>query len=233
LQMSTLERCSSIVSNMESSLQRNVAIALVGSLYLFVSSVSAKSFRWKDKEGNTHYGATVPAEYADQPYDILNNAGIVIEHVEDTREPLEVRAARKIKERAPLISDEQRRQQTDRLLVIQYDSEADIQKALDLAIAQLGFESKMILKSSESASTAIRDQVRLAADQQRAGRQIGKEQQIKIDRLYQRLALDERKISALDEKVARIRTRFDSVFERYRVLTTQDQESDTEQVDQG
>ena len=44
----------------------------------------ADTYRWKDKDGKVHYGAVVPAEYADQPYDVLNSAGMVIDHVEDT-----------------------------------------------------------------------------------------------------------------------------------------------------
>ncbi len=208
-------------------------IAVTSSLLLFVATVSANSYRWKDKDGNTYYGAAVPAEYADQPYDVLNSAGVVIERVEDTSEPPQKRAARLIKERTPLISDEQRQQQSDRLLVIQYDSEADIQKALNFAISQLGYESKMLHQSSDSAATAIRDQVRMAADQQRAGLQISTKQQKQFDKLYKRLAQDEKRTSAIHRKDAMIRTRFESVLERYRLLTSEDQESDTEQVDQG
>jgi hypothetical protein len=169
-------------------LQRIVVVA--GSLCLLVASVSADTYRWKDKDGKTHYGAAVPAEYADQPYDVLNSAGMVIDHIEDTREPLEVRAERIVKERTPLISDEQRKLQSDRLLVIQYSSEEAIMEALELEIAQLGYDAKIIHQSFDSTTTAIRDQVRLAADQQRAGKQIVEDQQKQINKLYRRLDRD-------------------------------------------
>jgi Domain of unknown function (DUF4124) len=203
--------------------------AFVGSLFLSVASVSADTYRWKDKDGETHYGAAVPAEYADQPYDVLNSAGIVIERVEDTSVPVEVRVERAVKERAPLISDEERRRQSDRLLVIQYQSEDDIQRALKLEIAQLGYDSKIIHQSFDSTTTAIRDQIRQAADQQRAGTQISKKQQNQIDKLYRRLARDAKRISALDKREARIRERFQSDLDRYRQLTARDEE----QVEQG
>ena len=73
---------------MELKLQRNVLIAVASSLCLLAVPVAADTYRWKDKEGKVHYGAAVPAEYAEQPYDVLNSAGIVIEHVEDTTEPV-------------------------------------------------------------------------------------------------------------------------------------------------
>lgn len=212
---------------------------IASSLCLLAAPVFADTYRWKDKEGKTHYGASVPAEYADQPYDVLNNAGIVIDHVEDTREPLEVRAERIVKERAPLIPEAERQRQSDRLLVIQYSSEAAIVKALELEIAQLGYDDKILQQSFESATTAIRDQIRLAAEEQRAGMPIGKEQQKTIARLYRRLDRDTKKITALDNREVQIRARFQSDLDRYLQLTKKDQadnkepEHTEEQTDQG
>jgi len=222
---------------MELKLQRIVVLA--GSMFLLIASVSADTYRWKDKDGKTHYGAAVPAEYAHLPYDVLNSTGMVIDHVEDTREPLEVRAERMVKERAPLISDEERQLQSDRLLVIQYSSEAAIEKALELEIAQLGYDAKIINQSFDSTTTAIRDQVRLAADQQRSGKPIIKAQQKQIDKLYRRLDRDVKRIAKLDSREVRIRSRFQSDLERYQRLTNDDQaeveepENTEEQVDQG
>lgn len=214
-------------------------VILVGSLFLLVASVSADTYRWKDQDGKTHYGAAVPAEYAHLPYDVLNSAGMVIDHIEDTREPLEVRAERIVKERAPLISDEERRRQSDRLLVIQYSSEEDLLKALELKIAQLGYDAKIIKQSFDSTKTAIRAQVRMAAEQQRAGKSIIAKQQKQIDKLYRRLDRDVKRIAALDSREARIRTRFQSDLERYQLLTNRHQADDDElevaeeQLDQG
>jgi len=198
---------------MELKLQR--IVILIGSICLLVASVSADTYRWKDKDGKTHYGAAVPAEYAHQPYDVLNSAGLVIDHVEDTREPLEVRAERIVKERAPLISDEERQRQSDRLLVIQYNSDAAIEKALELELAQLGYDSKIIHQSFDSTTTAIRDQVRLAADQQRSGKPIIDKQQKEINKLYRRLDRDVKRIAKLDSREA------------------EEPENTEEQVDQG
>jgi hypothetical protein len=164
---------------------------------------------------------------------------MVIDHIEDTREPLEVRAERIVKERAPLISDEERQRQSDRLLVIQYNSEAAIMEMLELEIAQLGYDSKIIHQSFDSTTTAIRDQVRLAADQQRSGKPIIEKQQKEINKLYRRLNRDEKRIAALDSREARIRARFQSDLERYQLLTREDQADDEElenaeeQADQG
>ena len=222
------------MKNTPVSLPKIVAILIAGIIGLSATSVVAESYRWKDKDGKTHYGAAVPAEYRDQPYDILNNAGMVIERVEDTSVPLEVRAEKKIKKsRAPLISEETRRIQSDKLLVIRYSSEEDILKAQEMEISQLGYDKKVINQSYESATTAIRSQISQAADQQRAGQQISPEAQTTIDQLYARQAKDEKRRAVMANRETPIRLRYQAEIERYRFLTTDSEETDQTPPDQG
>lgn len=223
-----------IVMSMESRLKLSgISVALMAVfLWLSVTAVHAETYRWKDKDGRVHYGAVVPAEYANQPYDILNNAGMVIEHVEDTSMPEEIRAEKKVQERSPLISQEERERQADRLLVIQYRSEEEILSALELEIAQLGYDTRVINQSYESANLAIKDQIRQAADQQRANMPISEDQQKGIDKLYVRRAADERKRAAIQSREDKIRARYEKDLERYRYLTSTDEGDDAEAVDQ-
>lgn len=235
---------------MESKLhyKTRVMVILVATICAFLAtSLAADTYRWKDKEGKTHYGATVPAEYADQPYDILNNAGIVIEHVERTTTlpPEIIEEEPEATGKQPLISEEVRRIESEKLLLIQYRSEEDIIEALNLEIAQLGYDSRLIRQSLESTSTSIRDQIRQAADQQRAGLPVSENQQKEIAGLYARHGRDERRQTAMLKREERIRTKFQSDLERYRYLTSDAEEPepesetepelelDTEPVDQG
>lgn len=201
------------------------AFLLTGVLFLMATSLAAETYRWKDKDGKTHYGAAVPAEYADLPYDILNDAGMVIDRVEDTSVPMEVRAEekQKSKERAPLISQEERDRQYDRLLIIQYRSEGEIRQALEFELAQLDYDNTIIEQSRTSTTKAIREQIQEAADQQRANLPISKEQQKAIDLLYARLESDNEKRLAMEEREAQITARFQKHIDRYRFLTSKDQ----------
>jgi hypothetical protein len=211
-----------------------VAILIAGIISLMATSLAAETYRWKDKDGKTHYGAAVPAEYADQPYDVLNNSGVVIEHIEDTTVPLEVIVQKKIKKaRAPLISEETRRIQSDKLLVIRYSSEEDILKTQELELAQLGYDTKVINQSYESTTTAIRSQISQAADQQRAGQQISPETQQKIDQLYARQAKDLKRQAVMTNRADQIRARYQVEIDRYRFLTTGSENTDQAPVDQG
>lgn len=211
-----------------------MAIVMAGIISLWFTSLPADTYRWKDKDGNTHYGEAVPAEYADQPYDIINKAGIVIEHIEDTSIPLEVMAEKKgQKDRAPLISEEQRQIQSDRLLVIRYSSEEEIIKALELEIAQLGYDTKVINQSYNSTTASIRHQISQAANRQRAGQPISEEQEKEISQLYARQAQDAQKKSLMSQREERIRTRYQEEIDRYRYLTSEPDDSDQQATDQG
>ena len=213
---------------------RIVAILIAGIFGLAVTSLAADSYRWKDKDGKIHYGAVVPAEYADQPYDIINNAGLVIKHVEDTSLPLEVIAEEKItEEEGSLIAEEKRQMQFDRLLVIRYTSEEEILKALELEISQLGYDLNVISSSADVTNTAIREQISQAADRQRAGQQISAEQQKSIDQLYARQIRDEKRRLSIGKREDRIRARFEAELERYRYLTSDAKNIDQEPADQG
>ncbi len=214
---------------------RKIVVILVAMIIsLSATSLAADTYRWKDKDGKVHYGEAVPAEYADQPYDILNKSGQVIEHVEDTTIPLEEIAEKKIKKkRAPLISEETRQLQSDRLLVIRYASEEEILTAMELELAQLGYDTKVINQSYESTTTAIRAEIRQAADQQRAGQQVSQKTQQDIIQLYARQAQDEKRRSVLANREARIRARFQADIDRYRYVTGKNEESDQAPTDQG
>jgi Domain of unknown function (DUF4124) len=218
-----------------STLAGTIALLAAVVLLLSVTPLAADTYRWKDKDGKTHYGEAVPAEYADQPYDVLNNQGIVIRHVEDTTASVDAMSEEepKKKEREPLISAEERQVQTDRLLIVRYSSEEEITKALDLELAQLSYDTKVINQSLESTKEAIRSQISQAADQQRAGQQISAEQQQQIEQLYARRAGDEKQQAAMQARQERIRARYAAELERFRFLTSGSAEDQPEPGDKG
>lgn len=215
--------------------RRTAAILTALILVLSITPLAADSYRWKDKNGEIHYGASLPPEYADQPYDVINSQGIVIEHVEDPTEKAIATEEKKPekKERAPLISEEERRIQSDKLLVIQYSSEDDIKNQLELELAQVGYDRKLMTQSYESTSTSLRHQITQAADMQRAGQTVTAKQQDEIDQLYARLAQDKKQLAANQVREEKIRTRYAEDLERYRFLTSENEEEGQEPGDKG
>src|SRR3989338_6186886 len=63
----------------------------------FSLPAAAKLYKWVDEQGTTHYGETVPPEYANKNRDEINKAGRVVKKHE-VLTPEEIRAARDNKE---------------------------------------------------------------------------------------------------------------------------------------
>jgi hypothetical protein len=112
---------------------------------------------------------------------------------------------------------------------MQYGSEEEIIRTMEGELAQLGYDRTIIEQSRVSTVASIREQIRQAADQQRANLPIPESQQGAIDKLYARLDADAEKSRALDKREAQIRERYNKDLERYRFLTSED----AAQPDQG
>ncbi len=220
-------------TGMRANRKRTAAIAFALSLSIPVFALAAETYRWKDNNGEVHYGSAVPPEYADQPYDVLNATGLVIRHVEKTNEPIvEVKQEEAPKGRQPLIPLAERQRLTDRLLVVQFRSEEDIETARELEIAQLDYDLKLINQSYASTQKTIRSQVRLFADKQRAGLEIKPQEQNTIDKQLARMTYDLGRLATLADVETAIRARYEEKLERYRFLTGSG-EDPVEEVDAG
>ncbi len=195
-----------------------VAVLIATAFCLSVTALAAETYRWKDNDGNIHYGAIVPPEYANRPYDVLNNVGIVIKHVENTSIAPETIIEPDPQLTEPPVAEQELQRQSDRLLLVKYRSEEAINDALEKGITQLGYESSLINQSIESTNTAIRDQIRQAADQQRANLPISIDQQKGINRLYKRRAWDKKRQTAINNRRNQIRASFQAELLRYRTL---------------
>jgi hypothetical protein len=104
-----------------------------------------KLYRWVDKQGQVHYGDSVPPEYAEQDRDVLNKRGIAIGREEGTITPEEA-AAKAAEEKAA--RDEQKRKLRDRVLLQTYQSVQELEilrdNRLDLVDAQLTIQEQSL-----------------------------------------------------------------------------------------
>ena len=194
------------------------SVALLFAALLLAPAANAeKVYRWIDENGEVHFGATLPPEYADKPHQILNQAGIVIERIDDplAKPEPEKKAAKGLK---PLFSESEVRFRTDRLLVLRYQSEQDILDAMELEVAQLGYDTRIINQTSESVMNSLSNQVSKVADRQRAGLAVEPEMEKGINVLRQRLKNGQKSLAALVVREEKIRESFKGELERYRFL---------------
>ena len=83
----------------------------------------ARVYKWVDENGVTHYGDSVPAEYAELPKEVINEHGVAVGHLagKKTAEQLE---AERIEEKRRMAVELQRR--ADRALLATYLSVDEI-----------------------------------------------------------------------------------------------------------
>lgn len=104
-----------------------------------------KLYRWVDKNGQVHYGDSVPAEYAEQDRDVLNKQGLAVGREEGTITPEEA-AAKAVADKAA--RDEQKRKLRDRVLLQTYQSVKELEalrdNRLELVDAQLTIQEQSL-----------------------------------------------------------------------------------------
>ncbi|MGH8130557.1 MAG: DUF4124 domain-containing protein [Steroidobacteraceae bacterium] len=104
-----------------------------------------KLYRWVDKNGQVHYGDSVPAEYADQDREVLNRQGLPVGREEGTITPQEAAA----KAAADKVArDEQKQKLRDRVLLQTYQSVKELEilrdNRLELVDAQLTIQEQSL-----------------------------------------------------------------------------------------
>ena len=119
-----------------------LAAAVAGLLVVGNSALAAEGkageahYSWVDKNGERHYGDSVPPEYAQSERRLLNNQGVEVQHV-DAEKNAEQRAQQ-------LKSDQtaQQRLQHDNFLLSTYTSTKDIERLRDERLDQIDGQIK-------------------------------------------------------------------------------------------
>lgn len=122
-----------------------VLLALLAGTADAQAAKEKKLYRWVDKDGQVHYGDSVPAEYAEQDRDILNRQGVKVGREEGTITPEE---AAEIAAREQAEREEKKRKLRDRVLLQTYQSVQELEvlrdTRLELADAQLTIQEQSL-----------------------------------------------------------------------------------------
>lgn len=199
-------------------MKRIFIITLCAGLVVSTSAQADKVYRWKDDDGKTHYGRTLPADHENRPYDVLDESGFLLEEVTDPLAAQQKPVVKKEKELEPLFSEDEVRVQSDRLLVLRYHTLDDIEDAMEVEVAQLGYDVRLINQTKNSAMTALTGQIKNAADRQRAGLPVEEKMENDINSLRQRILKSERSLAELKQREMRIRSEFQDDIDRYKYL---------------
>lgn len=182
------------------------------------SSKAGTTYKWVDANGVTHYGDSIPPEYAQGSRTELNNQGVEVRNFPARLTPEEAVAAEKA------AAEESRRRQHDTFLLNTYVSTRDIEQLRDERIALVDAQLGIARSSIESADARL-DAIgkRMAGfrpySQSASARRLPDplaEEAVRA--LQDRRSLHET-IAAREQEKLELRTKFDADITRYRELT--------------
>lgn len=179
-----------------------------------------KLYRWVDKNGQVHYGDSVPAEYAEQDRDVLNKQGVKVGREEGTITPEEA-AAKAAEEKAA--RDEQKRKLRDRVLLQTYQSVRELEilrdARLELVDAQLTIQEQSLANLRAQHAKIERTAARYAPINTEPGAQpLPEETAADLARSANDIATQESNLLRRREERENIRLTFEADIKRYQEL---------------
>jgi hypothetical protein len=191
--------------------------------------MAGKVYRWVDENGEVHYSETLPPNFEDKTHDVLDEQGIIRSENESLAppppkpasedEPKDLpRDSSGMKRPKAQYSEKEMQEQMDRFLLLRYDSEQEIEDAMNVEIKQLEYDRRLLQQSQDSMYKSYRGQVQEAANQQRVGTEIESETTSSIKNLQLRLKRNADSLAGLKAREENIRNNFGAELERYRYL---------------
>ena len=179
-----------------------------------------KLYRWVDKNGQVHYGDSVPPEYAEQDRDILNNQGVPVGREEGTITPEEAAAIAAAEQAA---RDEKKRKLRDRVLLQTYQSVQELEvlrdTRLELVDAQLTIQEQSLANLRAQRAQIQRQAARYAPlNKDEDAAPLPEEIEKDLERSANDIATQEANLIKRRDEREMIRLTFEADIERYKEL---------------
>jgi hypothetical protein len=199
------------------SLRMFINVALLALLAMPGFSAHAKTYKWVDENGVTHYGDSIPPEYRDRANIEMNKRGVILKKNDPALSPEDRKARDAALAKQRKQDAEQKRKYT--ILLNTYSSVEEIDLARDRNL-QL---TEVIIKNIQEQKKAVQTELDARRDLATAYTQV---KQPVPDGLHQDIATLEQNKQDLETAIAEkrkavdeIRTRFDADKKRYVELT--------------
>jgi hypothetical protein len=197
-----------------------LVLALVAGMAAAQSSKEKKLYRWVDKNGQVHYGDSVPAEYAEQDRDVLNKQGVPVGREEGLVTPEEA-AAKAAEEKAA--REEQKRKLRDRVLLQTYQSVRELEilrdNRLDLVDAQITIQEQSLSNLRAQRAQIERVAARYSPANADPGAQpLPEELAADLERSASDIATQESNLERRRQERESIRQTFEADIKRYQEL---------------
>ncbi len=194
-------------------------VLVAGSLISF--SAQAKLYKWVDSNGETHYGETIPPEYADKSRAELDKNG----HIVNSREvltPEERRAKAEVDAKNKAAADAVRDQRLhDSSLLNTYSNVKEIELARTRSLQQVDARVQVATKQLGDAKQNVVDLQKSAEAQTKAGKPVPPSLKDEIQAAQIKADKISKDVSAINAEKSVLDARYDADKARYLELTGQ------------
>jgi len=195
----------------------------VGSLVLAMTLATwadaRNLYRYRDDNGVLVVDFHVPAEYVDNGYEVLNDAGVVVDVVPralTNNERQDATLQRRLQQEA---ADERiRLQQWDESLLLRYSSVEDIESARDRSLRDLKIRVSILKSNRRSLRQKVENTQARVAEAERAGRQPTAQDLEIIDQLKDEIASTERQIADRQSQIDEVSDGYQRDINRFELL---------------
>ncbi|NKJ22649.1 DUF4124 domain-containing protein [Dyella sp. SG609] len=151
------------------------AVIAVACAHAQTENTNGMRYKWRDGQGLPHYSDSLTGEAIKYGYDVVNDRGLVMRHVERQLNPEEREAARKAaEEQAAQQRAAQDRSRNDAQMLAAYPNEADYKASLQQEIDNIDQQIRTTQINLHSQEKALTDLLTRAGDMERAKQAVPK-----------------------------------------------------------
>lgn len=183
------------------------------------SQTSPTHYRWHDPHGGLHYSDAIPPDAVRFGYDVLNDQGMLVRHVDREKTPAERAAAAAQTAQAAQAkraADQQVRQ--DQQLLTAYPTEAELREAHTAQLAQMQQSINTMQDNLHSQEQSLADLLAHAADLQRTGQPVPKFMHDRVTTQRQTVAEERNEVARMQRERSATAQQQARELQRYRAL---------------
>lgn len=184
------------------------------------ANTSSYHYRWHDAQGGLHYSDSIPPNAVRLGYDIVDDNGFLVRHVERQQTPSERAAAEAEAARAAAAQRAAQNQASaDRQLLASYPSEAELREAQQAKLAQMQQSIDTTQSNLRGQEQNLTELLAHAADLERSGKTVPPELRKRLADQRQSVADERNALARLQSERETSARQMDAELKHYRLLS--------------
>jgi len=179
-----------------------------------------KMYKWVDKDGVTHYGSSIPPEYASQASEQLNGQGMVVQTQAAQKTPEQIAAEQAAQQQAARQQQAAAVQQAhDKVLLDTYTSTADMERDRDSKLSAIDAQINVFNGTITGLQSTLADLQDRSNELTSKGKPLTPKLQKQIDDTKAQLIANQQQLLEQEQQKQQVAAEFASDIARYKQLT--------------